>query len=132
MTDRLKTAVGLLAITRGPGNNVWMVATSWIDKMAQCIVRQFQPLRVILFGSHARGTPDTDSDVDFLVVLPGVPDKRKSAVEIRRALAHFPVPKDIIVTCPNEIAARSDMVGSILRPALREGKVLYERGGQDQ
>ena len=43
---------------------------------------------------------------------------------------HFtdlPVPKDIVVTTPEEIARRGDVVGTVLRPALREGKVLYER-----
>ncbi len=108
-----------------------MVANPWINKMADCIAERFHPVRVILFGSHARGDAGPDSDVDFLVVLPHVTDKRQSAVEIRRALADFPLPKDIIVTSPEEIAARGDMVGTVLRPALREGKVLYERPGQE-
>lgn len=95
--------------------------------MAKQIIRQFHPLRLILFGSNARGDAGPDSDIDFLVVFPHVDDKRQRAVEIRRALAHFPVAKDIIVSTPDEIAARGDMVGTVLRPALREGKVLYEQ-----
>jgi uncharacterized protein len=35
--------------------------------------------------------------------------------------------KDIVVTTPEEIARRGDLIGTVLRPALREGKVLYER-----
>ena len=65
--------------------------------------------------------------MDLLVVLPSIKNKRRDAVAIRRALADLPVSKDIIVTTPEEIARRGDLVGSILRPALREGKVLYER-----
>jgi hypothetical protein len=65
--------------------------------------------------------------VDLLVVLPQVADKRKTAIEIRRVLADFPLSKDIIVTTPEEIARRGDLVGSVLRPALREGIVIYER-----
>ena len=95
--------------------------------MAEQIIRQFHPLRLILFGSSARGDTGPDSDIDFLVILPHVDDKRRAAIEIRRALAHFPVPKDIIVSTPEEIDVRGDLVGTILRPALREGKVLYER-----
>ncbi len=101
--------------------------SEWIDKMARCVIERFDPLKLILFGSHARGDGGPDSDVDFLVVLPHVADKRLTAIEIRRALAGFPVPKDVLVTSPQEIAARGDLVGSILRPALREGKVLYDR-----
>jgi len=96
--------------------------------MVDRIVHKFHPLRIILFGSHARGEASPESDVDLLIVLPKVANKRQAAIEIRRALADFPVCKDIVVTTPEEIARRGHLVGTILRPALREGKVLYERG----
>jgi len=98
-----------------------------ISAMAERIVRDFRPLRIVLFGSHARGDAGKDSDIDLLVVLPHVQDKRQDAVEIRRALADFPVGKDIIVTTPEEIKSQGDIVGTVLRPALREGKAIYER-----
>jgi predicted nucleotidyltransferase len=104
-----------------------MVASQWIDKMAEHIASRFHPVKILLFGSHAHGTAGPDSDVDLLVILPEVADKRKAAVEIRRSLAGFPVPKDIIVASVEEAKVRGSLVGSILRPALREGKVLYER-----
>ena len=46
---------------------------------------------------------------------------------VKRALADLPVCKDIVVTTPEEITRRGDLIGTVLRPALREGKVLYER-----
>ena len=105
-----------------------MSVDSHIVTMTDRIVRAFDPVRVILFGSHARGEAGRDSDVDLLVVLPSVDDKRRAAVAIRRLLADLPVAKDIVVTTPEEITTRGQLVGTILRPALREGTVVYERG----
>jgi len=99
----------------------------WIEIATGRIARRFDPLRIILFGSRARQEDRQDSDVDLLVVLPAVEDRRRAAVEIRRLLADIPLAKDIIVTTPGEIERRGDIVGSILWPAVREGRVLYER-----
>ena len=104
-----------------------MATNDLIADMTDRIARDFHPLRIILFGSHARGDATADSDVDLLVVLPEAPNKRQAAVEIRRALRAPPVSKDIVVTTPDEIARRGDLIGPVLRPALREGKMLYER-----
>jgi predicted nucleotidyltransferase len=98
-----------------------------IPFLVERIIRRFDPLRIVLFGSHARGDAGPDSDIDLLVVFHQVDDKRKAAIEIRRALAGLPVGKDIIVTTPEEIARRGNLIGTILRPALRDGKVLYDR-----
>ncbi len=95
--------------------------------MVERIVRDFEPVKIILFGSQARGDAQWDSDVDLLVVLPSAPDKHEAAVAVYRALRDIRIPKDIIISTPEEIARYGDMVGRILRPALREGKVLYAR-----
>jgi predicted nucleotidyltransferase len=100
---------------------------AWIREMNDRIVHDFHPLRVILFGSRARGEAGPDSDVDLLVVLPAVEDRRQAAAEIRKALGGTKLPKDIIVTDPDDIAKRGDLPGTVLYSALREGRVLYDR-----
>ena len=102
------------------------MANDIVQIMVQRIVEHFRPLRIVLFGSRARGEAGKWSDVDLLVVLPEGTDKRKAAVMIRRVLGDLPVCKDIIVTTPDEIVRRGHVPGSVLRAALREGKVVYE------
>jgi len=98
-----------------------------IDRMVQRIVKRFHPDRVILFGSHARGTAGPDSDVDLLVVMPVTGSRREKVVEIGVALHGFGVSKDIVVTTPEDFAWRKEIPGTIERPAALEGKVLYAR-----
>jgi len=98
-----------------------------IAEMVRRIVDGFGPERIILFGSFANGTADADSDVDLLVVMPLNASKRKRAAEIDLALADVGLPKDVIVVTPEEVDKYRDIVGSIIYPALRDGKVLYER-----
>jgi uncharacterized protein len=99
-----------------------------IDKMVRRIAERFDPDQIILFGSRARGTARPDSDVDLLVVMPVTGSKREKQIEIRCALHDIRVAKDIIVATPDEVERRRKIVGTIIRPALREGKVLYARG----
>jgi len=99
----------------------------YLAEVVDRIARKFNPVRIILFGSWARGEARDDSDLDLLVVLSKVEHKRRAAVEIMRVLNGLPISKDVVVTTPEEIKIRGQIVGDILRPALREGKVIYER-----
>mgnify|MGYP000916970778 FL=1 len=98
-----------------------------IQMMVDRLVERFDPDQIILFGSQARGTADPGSDVDLLVIMPVSGSKRARQLEMRMALHDIAVPKDIILVTPDEVARRRDIVGTIVRPALREGKVLYAR-----
>jgi predicted nucleotidyltransferase len=91
------------------------------------LVQQFEPERIILFGSQARGTADSRSDVDLLVVCTFEGPRRKAMVAMDRALAGLPFARDIVVVTPEEYQSWSQIPGSIVQPARREGRVVYDR-----
>ncbi len=91
------------------------------------LITEFDPVRVVMFGSHARGDARPDSDLDLLVVVPRMTDKRTMAVAMLRSLRGIPANIEVIPTDLEEITRRGDMPGDVLRSALREGRTVYER-----
>jgi len=103
--------------------NIQTILTAMVER----IVTGFKPERIILFGSNARGTAGTDSDVDLIVVMPTIESKRKIRLAIREAVSGMGLSKDILVYTPKEMEHYRSLTGSLVRSAWREGKVLYER-----
>ena len=103
-----------------------MVTKKDIQATCDDIVREFAPLQVILFGSHAYGTPTEDSDVDLLVVM-DIPESEttRQAGEIwQRIPRRFNM--DLLVRSPKEIAYRVSHNDWFLRQITEKGEVLYE------
>jgi predicted nucleotidyltransferase len=98
-----------------------------LDEIVRRIVAVSEPEQIILFGSYARGDVGPDSDLDLLVIKAGVETPRQESVRIRRALRGLLVPIDVIVTTPQQIDQHRHTIGLIYRPALQEGKVLYDQ-----
>ena len=93
--------------------------------VADKIAEQFHPERIILFGSYAYGTPNEDSDVDLLVVMPFEGRKSQQSITIRRAVrASFPM--DLIPITPERLKYRLEIEDFFLREIVEKGKVLYE------
>jgi predicted nucleotidyltransferase len=91
------------------------------------IVDSVHPEMIILFGSHAYGKPDDGSDLDLLVVMDTDELPHRRAIPLRKLLRNLGVPKEIIVRTPEEFRRFRDVVGTVIYPAARYGRVLYER-----
>ena len=104
-----------------------MTVQTAIRRMTNRIAKRFKPDKIVLFGSHARGTAGPDSDVDLLVIMPVNGSKRKTQVAIRCAVHDIPVAKDIVVVTPGEVEQQRQVIGTLIRPALKEGRTLYAR-----
>lgn len=98
-----------------------------LAQMVERIVKRFAPERIILFGSHAAGNAGPDSDVDLLVVMTSKRTKAEQELDILKLLRRHRIPKDVIVTTPEDFAWRRKIPGTIERPAALRGRVLYAK-----
>lgn len=98
-----------------------------LAQMVERIVKRFAPERIILFGSHAAGNAGPDSDVDLLVVMTPKGSKAEQELDILKLLRSHRIPKDVIVTTPEDFAWRRKIPGTIERPAALGGRVLYAK-----
>lgn len=102
-----------------------------IREMVDAIAKEANPERVYLFGSHATGNVTPDSDVDLLVVQDEDfgPQRRRwqELHRIRRRLAAFRIPKDILLYSHREFDLHGKSPNHVIGRCLREGKLIYER-----
>jgi predicted nucleotidyltransferase len=96
-----------------------------IRRYARAIAEEFQPDKIILFGSYAYGTPHVDSDVDLLVVMPCY-NQHSQSVRIRWRLS-APFPLDLVVRKPEQMRSRLEEGESFTTTIVSKGKVLYEK-----
>ena len=99
-----------------------------IEEMTRRLVEFYNPVRIYLFGSEARGDAGPDSDLDFLVVVPDdAPDAKLRPGAGRRAVRGTGFAKDIVPWRKTDFEERAAWVRSSL-PAtvVREGRLLYE------
>jgi predicted nucleotidyltransferase len=97
-----------------------------LNEMTDRLVKEFQPDRIILFGSHAWGRPTADSDVDLLLIV-SESDQRpvRRSQRAQRCLGNLRVPADILVKTRAEVERLSHVATSLVARALTEGKVIY-------
>jgi predicted nucleotidyltransferase len=101
-----------------------------IAEITRRLIAFYDPARVYLFGSEARGDAGPDSDLDFCVVLPDDAPPSLYVPGIHRALWEVGTAADIVRFPLTDFYARAAHVASSL-PAtvIREGRLLYDSGG---
>jgi predicted nucleotidyltransferase len=104
-----------------------MTSTKVIEQIGELLGKAAPPnSRVLLFGSHARGTASPDSDYDVLVIEPTVESAIQESVRLRDQLDELEVPIDVIVVDEAKAKRRAAMRGTMIERALREGRLLAQ------
>jgi len=99
----------------------------WVAEAVEAVVGACHPQRVVLFGSVARGEERPDSDIDLLVIIDDDADTLAVSCAAVRAVARLEAEVEVVVVRASTAKTGADRPGTVLRPALRDGKVLYTR-----
>lgn len=97
-----------------------------LAEVVAALVRAYQPGRIYLFGSRARGDVGPDSDYDLKVVVPDtVPSERRRSRLAYEVLWGTGTAADVLVWTRNRFESRVNLTASLPSTALREGRLLY-------
>ena len=105
-----------------------MIETKRIDDIVKRIAIKFNPDKIILFGSYAAGNPNSDSDIDLLIIKDTDLPRHKRSFDIQKLLIGSMIPMDILVYTTKEFEQEKKEKSSFLYTAIKTSKILYERG----
>lgn len=112
---------------------VGAVDSHTLESLRDAVLRNVDPLLVVLFGSQAKGTANEDSDIDLLVIdkRPFSPHRSRRRIigAIRRSIPPNRFPVDVLLFDAGELQRWRQTTNHVIARALREGVVLYERSG---
>lgn len=99
--------------------------TAQLEDLIRRICEAAHPLRIILFGSAARGEMRPGSDIDVAVVMPEGTNHHQVYGAIYPRLVGLGIAVDIVVTTPEQLTAHRSTSGMVYREIAREGRELY-------
>jgi len=102
-----------------------MISQKTIQEAVELLGKAANPVRIILFGSYARGDIKESSDLDFLVVEKEIKARRMETVRLRDVLSPLRIPVDILVVSEKSYNEWKDAPGTVIYEAAIEGKVVY-------
>ena len=103
-----------------------MIPKEAIEQAVRILVDAANPIKVVLFGSYARGDARDDSDLDLLVVERRLANTRAEMVRLRNLVRPLRIPVDIIVVSEEEFSDWAHLKGTVLHWAATEGRVVHE------
>ena len=97
-----------------------------LQEAVERLKAEFQPEEIYLFGSHAWGTPDDDSDVDLMVIVPDSDERSiKRMQRAHRCLRGIGFAKDVLVPTRTQVDRYKHFRASLFHQVLAKGRKLY-------
>ncbi|MDO9399146.1 MAG: nucleotidyltransferase domain-containing protein [bacterium] len=97
-----------------------------VRKIRDQIVKEYNPQKIILFGSYAKNCQKENSDAD-LVVIKNTKDRMFKRMEKISKVIHSPLGTDVLIYTPKEWQKRVDEEDYFLMEIQKTGKIIYEK-----
>jgi predicted nucleotidyltransferase len=102
-----------------------MISEKTIQEAVELLIKAANPVRIILFGSYARGDVTEESDLDFLVIEKELKGRRMETVRLRDVLSPLRIPVDVLVISEKTYQDWKDLPGTVIYEAGLEGRIIY-------
>ncbi len=103
-----------------------MITKNKVDKIVLKIIKEYKPIKVIIFGSYPKGSFNRNSDIDLFIIKNTNLPFPKRIYELRKLLKNSGFPIDIIIKTSEEVEKNKDVIGSFTHEVFKTGKILYE------
>jgi len=100
-----------------------------LSEVIDIIKRGYNPLKIILFGSYAYGTPKEDSDIDLLIIK-NTEERSVDRIALVKKLIYNPhrkIPISPLIYTLKELEERLEMEDDFVREIVQKGIILYEK-----
>ena len=102
------------------------IQSGLLETAVERLKAEFQPEEIYLFGSHAWGTPDENSDVDLMVIVPSSDERPiRRDQRAQKCLGRLELSADVLVRTRREVERVRNVPGSLTRHVLHNGRKVY-------
>ena len=104
-----------------------MISQNKITEVVNKIVSDYQPEKILLFGSFQNGKPTEESDLDLLIIKKTEKRKFERAGDVKRLFNPYPCPMDIVVFTPEEFDKSKSVLNTLAYIVEKDHRVLYAK-----
>ena len=101
------------------------ISAEVLDEIVKRLIALAAPVKIILFGSNARGEAQSNSDLDLIIVEKEVTEQYDEVLRLGRALGDLMLPIDLIVVSEAQFNRYGRVPGTVFYRSLQEGRILY-------
>jgi len=103
-----------------------MVKMGRVERVIRCL-KKYNPEKIIIFGSYARGETDEYSDLDFVVIKKTRKRFIERLIEAAKLIDNDLGKVDVFVYTPREFQEMIERENPFIEQVLKEGRIVYQK-----